>query len=434
MVKYLQRLARSLESIELCRLQLLTLYLEKCMIPFAAHIAIVANNRGLDLQNLSNFESNQLRAQSHLVKNFRLIAAMHTPEFHALLRRHVSKLSDYQRDFIVTNKLWQERTDIRKKLLQKLLTKKRKQFLKELMKPAPMTYTIPQFDLEEIQAFISGGPDPLIPRLQVFESKHQEWYEEKHRPKTPFRCKDASQRHAFIQPRFYLLTELVPGDLIFFFSEFSSILREEKRQQLAAARSAALASLEQSSGVSSSVLRTFSNDRGEDANEYDIREIKTSFAPPSANRSTSRRNPRSHGGGQDLGSSSINLNQSNHAHFADSASGGGSFMGRSNAGTYDVSMSGSFRLSSSSSANHARHSRRSSTQQGGGHFPADSSSSSSSFRRASTALHQSALGLDASVKFGQSSSARPSFAAQPPPSDRRKSVLPQQSHRKISNV
>lgn len=418
-VKYLQRLARSLKAIETARLQLLASCIEKCMMPFAAHVAIVANNRGLDLQNLSHYESNQLRAQSHLTKAYRVIAAMHTAEFHAQLRRHVSKLADFQRDFMVTSKVWNERQDIKKRLMLKLLTRKRRQFLKDLQKPSPMTYQMPAMGLDEIQAFMLGGPDPLTPRIETFEAKHQEWYEEKHRPKTPFRCKDPHQRAQFVQPRFLMLTYLQPSDLIFFFAEFSSLLREEKRQQAAAMKAAAMANIEAGLGM----MRTFSNDKNDDANGGGGRGLE--FGSPSR-VGGGRWNPNSSSGGFDPGSSSRSF-ASSSARFG--ASGGG------------FSGSHSFRGSSS------RHGhRRSSTQHHGGggggggggmdassshhhHGPAPfnrrSSTSGGGFE-SSSSMHQASQ----HPRMGASSAtSKVLFAA--PPLDRKKSVSMQQSHRRI---
>lgn len=417
-VKYLQRVARSLKAVEMARLQLLASCVEKCMMPFAAHVAIVANNRGLDLQNLSHYESNQLRAQSHLTKAYRVIAAMQTAEFHAQLRRHVAKLGDFQRDFIVTSKVWTERQDIKKRLLLKLLTRKRKAFLKDLQKPSPMTYQMPAMGLEEIQAFILGGPDPLTPRIETFEAKHQEWYEEKHRPKTPFRCRDPQQREQFVQPRFPLLTYLQPSDLIFFFAEFSSLLREEKRQQAAAIKAAAMANIEAGLGM----MRTFSNDKNDESNGGRAVE----FGSPSR-MGGGRWNPNSSsgGGGFDPGSSSRSF-ASSSARYG----GGIDFSG---------SQSQSFRGSSS------RHGqRRSSTQQGGGGGGGGGGMDASSSRHGAAPFNRrsstSGGGFESSSMMQQSSqhprhgpspppSAKVAFAA--PPLDRKKSVSMQHSHRRV---
>jgi hypothetical protein len=152
-------------------------------------------------------------------------------------------LTDFQRDFIAT-KTWTDKSEVRRKLLLKLLTDKRRMFLKELQKPTLMTYSIPKLDIDEVQSFILGGPDPLTPKLLEFQAKHQQWYDETHRPKTPFRCKQEDLRTKFVPPHFSLLSWFQSIDLVNFFVEFTTIIREEKRAAVTAAKLAALASIE----------------------------------------------------------------------------------------------------------------------------------------------------------------------------------------------
>lgn len=228
MVKLVQRTYRSLRTVDHHRMLLVHALCEQCMYPLSIHVAIVANNRGLDLRNISNFENNQMKAYAHVTRNYRILTAMQTPEFHAYLRKHLAKIGDFHKDFVASNKLWTENPDFRRKQIRKLIQAKRKVFLKDLHRVEPMNCVIPKIEMDEIRAFMLGGPDPLTPRTEELTARHARWYQEQYRPKTPFRARTAAQRATFVPPRFMIFHYLSAEDIVQFFIEYATTLKEQK--------------------------------------------------------------------------------------------------------------------------------------------------------------------------------------------------------------
>jgi hypothetical protein len=272
MVRRLQYTARSLKQVLLGRLLLLQRVCEFVILPLSTHISIVGNNRGLDLGNISAFEANQMRVyhgshmnnnnhnnnasggtinastdnnnnSSNQQRNLRIIQQMYNPGFHSFLRRNISRLTDFQRDFVANNKFWNH-TDfqgVKRHLLQELLLSKRKQFLADLHSVQPLNIEIPRISLDEIRHFLlsrdeSGKepvPDPLSPRLESLLDRHAKWREELRRPKTPFRCNNNNiiDKANFRLPRLLLLSRLTAQDIATFFVEFTTNARQIQMQQ-----------------------------------------------------------------------------------------------------------------------------------------------------------------------------------------------------------
>lgn len=219
-VRRIQRRVRSRNQITSGRLFLLNMLMEICLYPLAAHINVVVSGRGLDLKNLTAFESGQLKMYANLARMYRVIQEMNTAGFHSIIRLNTNKLQDFHKDFVASSKMWSENGNLRRRLLRVILTEKRKKFLEKLHRIEPIQLKIAKISTDEVKRFIKGGQDPLHSRVIEMSDKYDQWYQEQFRPKTPFRCRDPAKKADFEVPVLLLISSFSPIDILDFYIRF----------------------------------------------------------------------------------------------------------------------------------------------------------------------------------------------------------------------
>jgi hypothetical protein len=185
-VKYIQRALRSFFIITQYRISLIQTLLEACILPLAFHINLITSGKGLDLHNLSPLEASQLKSHVGQAK-LRLIKDMATSSFHGYLRLNLSKIIDYHRDYVASNKIYHDTLLYRQHLLSKFIFAKRKRFVDILHQLKAIDIDSHEVTLEEARCFIRFDQDRVSQHVMKMEARLDRWYQTRALKNTPFR-------------------------------------------------------------------------------------------------------------------------------------------------------------------------------------------------------------------------------------------------------